>query len=445
MTGTQGPGAISPRLQRIANLAKEAPDLAFTNLHPCLDMALMREAYRRTRKSGAVGVDGQTAAVFAENLEENLQTLLDAAKSGTYRAPPVRRVHIPKGDGSKTRPIGVPTFADKVLQRAVAMILEAIYETDFVGWSYGFRPGRSAHDALAVTWKGLMDMHGGTVIEVDIKSFFDELDHAHLRSFLTHRIRDGVLLRLIGKWLNAGVLEEGYVTYPDAGSPQGGVISPILANVYLHEVFDRWFEATVKSRLHGASFAVRYADDIVIALSDRDDARRVMEVLPKRFGKFGLTLHPEKTRAVDFRQPPVGHKPSTEDRPETFDLLGFTHLWVQRPSGTWVVRRKTAAGRFKRAVRTIWSWCRDHRHRPVAWQHDQLTKKLRGHYAYYGVTGNSWALDRFREQVMRAWRRWLHRRSHRARMWWYRFNRLLKRYPLPPARISARHRLVAKP
>jgi group II intron reverse transcriptase/maturase len=237
---------ISTRLERIASLAKEAPDRAFTTLAHHIDIDLLKEAYRRTRKDGAVGVDGQSAEEYAAKLEENLQSLLDRAKSGTYVAPNVRRVYIPKGDGSATRPLGIPTFEDKVLQRAVLMVLEPIYEQDFLVCSYGFRPRRSAHDALEAVYEQATKMRGGWILEIDIEKFFDRLDHEHLRKILRRRVRDGVLLRLIGKWLNAGVLENGSVSYPEAGTPQGGVISPLLANIYLHEVLDTWFEETVK-------------------------------------------------------------------------------------------------------------------------------------------------------------------------------------------------------
>jgi group II intron reverse transcriptase/maturase len=242
-------------------LAKQSPQMAFTSLNHYLDLDWLREAFRRTRKDGAVGVDGQTWADYAEHLEANLQSLLDRAKSGTYWAPPVRRVHIPKGTGSETRPIGIPTLEDKVLQRAVVMVLEAIYEQDFHDGSYGFRPSRSAHQALDSLWTQTMKSGGGWILEVDIRKFFDTLDHAHLREFLQRRVRDGVLLRLIGKWLNAGVLEDGCLTHPESGSPQGGVVSPILANVFLHYVLDEWFAAEVQPRLRGRAFLIRYADD----------------------------------------------------------------------------------------------------------------------------------------------------------------------------------------
>jgi group II intron reverse transcriptase/maturase len=444
MTGTPNPDLISTKLQRIATLAKQAPEMAFTSLAHHVDIDWLLEAYRRTRKDGAVGIDGQTAASYAEELESNLQNLLDRAKSGTYRAPPVRRVHIPKGDGSQTRPIGIPTFEDKVLQRAVAMVLEAIYEQDFLDCSYGFRPRRSAHQALEVLWTQSMNMSGGWIVEVDISKFFDTLDHGQLRKILQQRVRDGVLLRLIGKWLNAGVLENGSYTRSESGSPQGGVISPVLSNIYLHEVLDTWFERDVKPRLKGHAFLIRYADDVAIGFSCEADARRVMDVLPKRFGKYGLTLHPEKTRLIDFRRPGPG-KPDGW-KPGTFELLGFTHFWGQSRKGGWVVKRKTASSRFRRAIKTITKWCRDHRHHPLGEQHQTLSLKLRGHYAYYGIIGNVAGIARYHRAVEKAWKKWLGRRSQKAARDWEWFTRLLKQWPLPPPRAPNRaNRRVASP
>lgn len=431
---------VSTKQERIAALAKQSPQMAFTSLAYLMDIDWLKEAYRRTRKDGAAGVDGVTAEEYEQDLEGNLQSLLDRAKSGAYRAPPVRRVHIPKGSGAETRPIGIPTLEDKVLQRAVVMLLEPIYEQDFLDCSYGFRPRRSAHQALETFRSQLMDSRGGYVLEVDIQKFFDNLDHGHLREFLQQRMRDGVLLRLIGKWLKAGVMEEGSVSYPDAGSPQGGVVSPLLSNVFLHYVLDLWFEQQVKPCLKRTAFLIRYADDFVIGFHDERDARRVMEVMPKRFGKYGLTVHPTKTKLVPFRRPPLkagarGGPP--DDRPGTFDLLGFTHYWGRSVRGHWVVKQKTASSRFSRAVRSIDSWCRAHRHWPIKEQQQQkLNEKLRGHYAYYGVTGNSGALSRFSRVVHQRWRKWLTRRNRCRLVSWHALNRILQRYPLAPVRTS---------
>ncbi len=442
MPGTPSLDPISTRRRRIAELARQAPQAALTTLAHHIDIDWMHEAYRRTRKDGATGVDGQTAEGYAIGLEGNLRSLLGRAKSGLYQAPPVRRVYIPKGTGSETRPIGIPTFEDKLLQRAVAMILEAVYEQDFLDCSYGFRPGRSAHQALDDLWHRLMEVRGGWVLEIDIRKFFDTLDHRHLREILSRRVRDGVLLRLIGKWLKAGVLEEGCVTHSESGSPQGGVISPILANTYLHEVLDTWFERAVKPRLRGRASLIRYADDAVLVFELEGDARRVLEVLPKRFGKYGLTLHPEKTRLVPFRGLRPGAPPGPrEERPGTFDFLGFTHYWGRTLKGTWTVKRKTASDRFCRSLKSLAEWCRDHRFLSISEQQAALTAKLRGHFAYFGITGNSRSLGNFRYHARLAWHKWLSRRSSKAYIPWERFGELERRYPLPPARLT-RVRLV---
>jgi reverse transcriptase-like protein len=351
--GMQSPDTVSTKLERIATVAKQMRGKVLTSLSHHIDMEWMREAYRRTRKDAAVGVDGQTAAEYAAKLEENLQSLLNRAKAGdAYRAPPVRRVHIPKGDGRKTRPIGVPTFEDKVLQRAAAMALGAVYEQDFLECSYGFRPGRS-----------------------------------------------------------------------------------LLANIYLHEVLDEWCATQVQPRLSGRAVLVRFADDFVIIFAQEEDARRVLEVLPKRFGKYGLKLHPEKTRLVPFRRPdPPGADRPGGQQPGTFDLLGFTHYWGRSLKGSWVIKRKTACTRLSRALRRIRQWCRANRHLPVKDQHEMLAKKVTGHYNYYGITGNGRALSCFVRFVQRAWHKWLGRRNNRG-LPWARMMVLLAAFPLPQPHI----------
>jgi RNA-directed DNA polymerase len=443
MAETRGSTTVSTKLERIAKLARAMPQAALTTLAHHIDIDWLREAYRCTRKDGATGIDRQTADQYASNLEVNLRSLLERAKSGSYVAPPVRRVHIPKaGDGSQTRPIGIPTFEDKVLQRAVAMVLEAVYEQSFLDCSYGFRPGRSAHQALRVVQGQTVKMAGKWVLEVDIRNFFGTLDHCHLRNIVRKRVRDGVLLRLIGKWLNAGVMEDGAIEYPDAGTPQGGVVSPILANVYLHEVLDEWFAREVVPRLVGRAILVRYADDVVIIFEHERDARRVLDVLPKRLAKYGLTLHPEKTRLIDFRRPDrrVSASPDSGDdcsRPDTFDLLGFTHYWAMSRKGYWVVKQKTAADRFRRALKRIAEWCRQYRHEPVREQWTALKRKLLGHFGYFAVIGNLRALRNFRHRVCGVWRKWLNRRSQRAHMTWEKMEGLLARYPLPQPHIHS--------
>lgn len=430
MPGVSEPTSVSTKLERIAELAGQTPRMVMHSLACHIDLEWMRQAHARTRKDGARGTDGVSAEEYATNLDEKLADLRERLMSGAYRAPPVRRVHIPKSKG-QTRPIGVPTFEDKVLQRAVAMALDAVYEQDFLDCSYGFRRGRSAHQALDALWRGLMKTGGGFVLELDIKSFFDTMVHCHLRSFLDHRMRDGVLRRAIDKWLNAGVLENGWMHHPQSGTPQGGVISPLLANIYLHEVLDVWFERDVKPRLHGKAFMIRYADDAVLAFSSEADARKVLEVLPKRFAKYGLTLHPEKTRLVDFRRPPFDGTKGVG----SFDLLGFTHFWARSRKGNWAVKRQTASQRLSQAIRRMREWCRRHRHDRVEEQHAALSRMVLGHYAYYGITGNALQLRAFRQAVGRVWRYWLDRRSQRPRMTWKRFLILLRRRPLPKVRV----------
>jgi len=432
MAGTSSSEIISTRLQQVAELARNSPQMVWTTLAHHIDVLLLFEAYQRTRKDGAVGIDGQTEAEYAPSLDvlaKNLKSLCNRFKSGEYRAPAVRRAYVPKADGKK-RPIGIPTFEDKILQRAVTMVLEAVYEQEFKECSYGFRPGRSAHQALEVLWTKMMEMHGGVVVEVDIQAFFDSLDRGQLRAILDQRVRDGVLRRMIDKWLKAGVLEDGEHSYPESGTPQGGVISPLLANIYLHEVLDRWFEQEVQPRLEGKAVLVRYADDFVMVFSSKRDAQRVMAVLPRRFGKYGLSLHPEKTRMVSFQQP-RRYEPK---RPkESFDLLGFTHYWARSRKGNWVVKRQTMSTRFSRAVKVVDEWCRRRRHLPIREQHIRLARKLKGHCAYYGITGNAKALQRFRYEMGRSWQRWLNRRDQGRGMPWDRFTRLLETYPLPAA------------
>jgi group II intron reverse transcriptase/maturase len=395
--------------------------------HMTLDW--LKVAYDRTRKDGALGVDGQSAKDYSENLESNLQSLLNRAKSGTYRAPPVRRTYIPKGDG-KTRPLGIPTFEDKILQRAVAMLLEPVYEQDFYDVSYGFRPGRSAHDALRTLDQTLYRMRGGWVLDVDVQDFFGSLSHEKLRDLLRQRVVDGVVTRLIGKWLRAGVLEDGVIQRAEKGTPQGGVISPLLANVYLHEVLDAWWMKDVLPRMRGQAHLIRYADDFVMVFNRKDDADRVYAVLAKRFERFGLTLHPDKTRLVRFRPP---EEPGGD--PESFDFLGFTHYLHRTGRGYWIPRKKTSRKRLTRTLRAMNQWLRQVRHWPILVQLRLLKLKIQGHLNYYGLRGNSKALSQFLHEVRRLWYKWLGRRSQRTRLTWEAFNRLLKRYPLPPARL----------
>ena len=411
--------------------------MAFTSLNQYIDIEWVRYAYDCTRKDGAVGVDGQSGEDYAVNLTQNLLGLVDRLKSGRYRAQPVRRHFIAKADGGR-RGLGIPSFEDKVAQRAIVMLLEPIYEHDFQDCSFGFRPGRSAHEALRAVWRGIMYRGGQWVLDVDVRKYFDSIDQAKLRALLARRVTDGVVRRLID--MKAGVLEDGQLFYPDSGTPQGGVISPCLANVFLHYVLDEWFAAEVQPRLRGPSTLVRFADDFVVILAHKDDAERVMRVLEKRLGKYGLELHPDKTRMIDFRfQPQSGHDDDQKPLATTFNFLGFTHVWVTSEKGRAVVRQFTAKDRVARTLKTINRVCRSMRTRPLRDQHQRLCRMLKGHYAYFGISGNYERLATLPYQVARIWRKWLSRRSNKRSLPWVAFAGILKLFPLPQPRIVHRY------
>lgn len=422
---------VLTKQQRIAELACMHREVSFTSLAYYVDEEWLQEAYRKTRKDGAVGVDGVTAAEYESNLTENLRSLLTRFKEGSYYAPPVKRAYIPKDvKGKEMRPLGIPTLEDKILQRAVKMVLEPLYELEFYDCSYGFRPERSVHQALEELWHAITSMGGCTILEVDIRNFFGTLRHSDLRDFIKQRVCDGVLMRTIGKWLNAGVLEDKTLQYPDDGTPQGGVISPLLSNVYLHYVLDNWFEMEIKPRLKAQARLIRYADDFVILFKDRTDALRVEKVIWKRFEKYGLTLHSEKTRLIDFTPPAT-----QPGKSESFDFLGFTHFWGKSLRGNNIVKRKTAKKKLRRAIIAINQWCKDNRHEEIREQQKSLARKLNGHYGFYGITFNSSSIALFYEQTMRCWKKWLNRRNRNNEMNWDVFNKLLKKYPLPKPRI----------
>jgi RNA-directed DNA polymerase len=412
-------------------------------LHHVIDLEWMQEAYRLTRKDGAPGIDGVTAADYAKNLETNLVDLLDRIKSGRYKAPPVRRTYISKTDGS-LRPLGIPSFEDKVAQRAIVMVLESVYEQDFLPCSLGFRPGRSAHQALQTLHTAIMSQRLRWVLDIDIVKYFDSIPHSHLRDFLDLRVTDGVIRRMIDKWLKAGVLEDGLLRHATEGSPQGGVISPCLSNIFLHHVLDEWFETEARPCLKGGCTLVRFADDAVMAFEGFLDAKRVLGVLGKRFARYGLSLHPDKTRFVDFRS----NRPNGINHPETdgtsFTFLGFTHVWGKSRAGKNVVRQVTAKNRFARALTAVTAWCRVNRHLSIPDQHAHLTAMMRGHYAYYGISCNYRRISWYARQVVRIWQKWLSRRDRRSRFRWSRFSDLLKRHPLPVARIVHRYTTVSE-
>jgi RNA-directed DNA polymerase len=423
---------VTTKLQRLAEQAKHDPDRVFTNLAHLIDADFLREAYRRTRKSSAAGIDGVTAHQYAEDLDENLRDLHDRRRQGRYQAAPVVRVWIEKEDGGK-RPIGKPAFEDKIVQRAVAMLLEAIYEQDFSDCSYGFRPGRSPHDALRDLRRRCLTEGASWIVDADVSGYFDRIDRTPLREVLRRRVNEGSIMRLIGKWLRAGVREEGVIHHPETGVVQGGVISPVLANVLLHHVLDEWFEQEVQPRLKGRSILTRFADDFVIGCEWETDAQRIMAVLPKRFSRFGLSIHPEKTVMIKFSRPMA--RRASGDGNGTFDFLGLTHYWARSRRGYWVIKRKTARKRLRRAKKSLWRWCRANRHLPLQDQYRMLCQKLRGHFQYYGIRGNSRKIAEVQYHAEEAWRYWLSRRSHKSAISWEKFQKLKKVFVLPAPRI----------
>jgi group II intron reverse transcriptase/maturase len=432
MGETSSSPTIATQLQRIAEQAKQYPARVVTTLAHLMDVDFLREAYHRTRKDSAPGLDGVTAEQYAEHLEENLRDLHERLRSGRYQAPPVKRHWLSKADGSQ-RPIGLPTFEDKIVQRAVTMLLGAISEEDFHEFSHGFRPGHSAHQALSALREQCRAQRINWIVDADVSGFFDSLDHGLLQEFLQQRVQDGSILRLIGKWLHAGVLDGATFLQSETGSPQGAVVSPLLGNLFLHQVLDDWYEYTVKPRLKGRSFLVRYGDDFVLGCELEADARRIMAVLPKRFARFGLTIHPQKTALVAFGKP-AARAEGTQGK-STFEFLGFTHYWARSRQGYWVIKRRTAKKRLRRTLTALWQWCRSHRHRKVEEQHQELCQKLRGHYQYYGIRGNYRLLEVVMRHAENAWRYWLSRRSQKGQItgnkleWWR------EHFPLPPPKI----------
>jgi group II intron reverse transcriptase/maturase len=378
-----------------------------------------------------VGIDGQTAKEYEDGLEERLRRLHEQLRNGRYVAPPVRRVYIPKDDG-RQRPLGIPTVEDKIAQKAVAMLLEAVHEQDFLDCSYGFRPGRSAHQALQALQSTIVCRPIGWVLDADVENFFGTVDHTWLRKMVRHRVNDGALDQLIGKWLHAGVMEAGEHQRTDRGTPQGGVISPLLANIYLHYVLDLWFEKRVRRELRGEAYLFRYADDVLMCFQREDDARQVAAHLRERLAKFGLKLNEAKTRLLRFGR---GADGPNGGKPESFDFLGFTHCCATSRKGTFIVKRRTMGKRLGRAMRRVTQWCRTYRHMRVTEQAAHLNAVLRGHYGYYGITGNIQRLSQFYNHVRRTWQKWLRRRGKKGSMPWERYTQLLKRWPLELPRI----------
>lgn len=394
---------------QIANRARKHSGEALTNLHEFIDEGMLHSSYMALNKEAASGVDGATWASYGQNWEERKPELLTAFKSGKYRAPHIRRVYISKGEG-KFRPLGLPTVEDKVLQKAVSDVLTPVYEQMFYPNSFGFRPGKSQHQALEKLFEEVSFKHKRYIIDADMQNYFGSINHQCLREFLDRRIKDGVIRKMIDKWLKAGVLENGQVEYPREGTPQGGTISPLMSNVYLHYVLDEWFIEQIQPLLKGESFLLRFADDFLLGFTNREDAIRVLQVLPRRLGKYGLTLHPEKTKLIEMKQ-------DKEQQSNTFDFLGFTHYMGKSRKGKTILKRKTSSKKLNGSLKRMDEWIKMNRHVPTKVLITRLNQKLRGHYGYYGITFNSRSLSSYYKQTKRKLCKWLNRRGGKRQVW----------------------------
>jgi len=432
---TQGREGAPSALDRVRQAAKRDKKMRFTTLlHHVYNPEMLREAYFGLKREAAPGVDGETWQQYGTELETRLQDLSDRLKRGAYRAKPVRRAYIPKADG-RQRPLGVTTLEDKIVQRATVEVLNAVYESDFLGFSYGFRPGRGQHDALDALYMGLKTRGVNWVLDADIRGFFDAIDHGWLVKFVEHRIGDRRVVRLIQKWLSAGVLEDGIWTRNEEGTPQGGNISPLLANIYLHYVFDLWTRQWRKRQACGEVIVVRYADDFIVGFKRKDDAERFKEELAARLRKFKLELHPDKTRLLEFgRKAVMSIGRGGQGKPETFDFLGFTHISAMARNGGYLVRRHTIPKRMRGKLREVKTELMLRKHDPIPEVGKWLGAVVSGHIRYYGVPTNKQAINEFRFQVGRHWHRALKRRSQENAITWEKTRRFIARY-LPPARI----------
>jgi len=425
-----GPENVEPTFLRgISIKAGTDPAHRFQNLYGCLDASLLRLAWSKLNKHGAPGVDRVTVAQYGENLEENIQALVDRLKRGDYRSRLIRRKYIPKGNG-KERPLGIPVVEDRLLQGAVRLLLEAIYENDFLPLSYGYRPGVGAQQAVKDLTYELQFGRYGHVVEADIKGFFDGLDHDWLLAMLRERIDDEPFLGLIASWLKAGILErDGTLIHPHTGTPQGGTVSPVLANVYLHHVLDLWFERVVKPRCRGQAYIIRFADDFLCAFQYKDDAERFYRVLPKRLEKFALKVAPEKTRQLRFSR-------FRASRTHRFTFLGFEFYWEADSKGTPRVWRRTARKKLQAGIKACKDWLKANRYLPLGVLLAKLARKVRGHYNYFRAIGNGRALWRFHKAVVGLLHKWLNRRSQRRSLTWPQLNRLLQRLAFPRPTVA---------
>jgi len=432
----QGRTSVNQALERIRGAAKRDKKGKLTSLlHHIYAVDALREAYFSLKREAAAGVDGETWQHYGEALEEHLQDLSRRLARGAYRASPVRRVYIPKADGRQQRPIGVPVFEDKIVQRATVAVLSAVYETEFFGFSYGFRPGKSQHDALQALSDAIVGTRVSWVLDADIRGFYDTISHEWLVKFVEHRIGDKRVIRLIQKWLRAGVLEEGAWTQSEEGVPQGGSVSPLLSNIYLHYVLDVWIQQWRKRQARGQVIVARWADDFIVGFEHQQDAERFLAELKERFQKFGLELHPEKTRLLEFGRHAVeDRKRRGLGKPETFSFLGFTHACGKTRKGYFTVKRLTMRTRLRAKLKDVKAGLRKRLHVPIPDVGTWLQSVLNGHFRYYGVTGNYRALAQFRTEVKKLWQHALRRRSQKGKAPWSRIARLSTRW-LPSPRI----------
>ncbi len=431
----QNRDAASPGLARIRAVAKDRRGERFTTLLHHIDVDLLEQAYHWLKRDAAAGVDGMTWAAYGEGLAGRLADLHDRVHRGSYRAQPSRRTYIPKPDG-RQRPLGIAALEDKIVQRAVVEVLNAIYETDFLGFSYGFRPGRGQHDALDALAVGIESQAVNWIVDADIRSFFDSIDHTWMMRLVEHRIGDRRVLRLIRKWLTVGVVEEGVRHPATKGTPQGAVISPLLANITLHYAYDLWVRQWRTRHARGAMIVVRYADDTVVGFEHRADAERFLAELRVRLAEFALELHPEKTRLIEFGRRAAHDRTARGDgKPETFDFLGFTHICTRTKRGGFMLSRHTRRDRKRAKLLEITEDLRRRWHQDVVEQGRWLGSVMRGYFAYYAVPTNTRALEAFRHHVIDLWRRALRRRSQRDRTTWINMDRLAQRF-LPRPRIT---------
>ena len=436
MTILRDRATMSTKHIRIAELAREDKERTFFSIAHLLTVEALYEAFESLRKDASAGVDRVTYAGYAPEARGNIQKLHDRLKAGQYRAQPLRRIYIPKEDGGQ-RPISIPSLEDKIVQKAAAGLLSAIYEQDFLECSYGFRSGHGPQDALDEVGQIVCRRPISTILEADISGYFDAIVRSLLIEMIKKRVSDGTILRLIGKWINVGAIEDGRLLVTETGTGQGQVISPLLANIYLHYVLDEWFETVVKPRLKGEAYEIRFADDFILCFQYREDAEKVQDVLKKRFAKYGLTLHPEKTRLMEFGRKALAKSEETGGgKPTTFDFLGFTHICKRSRRGNFTIHVRTKRQRLRRSLTAVAAWCRQHRHDPVDVQHKALNRKLRGHYQYFGRSTNFRRLLEFYDRVRRIWHKWLNRRTRGNRLPWLAYLRLLRRHPLLRPRLS---------